>query len=451
MSRKDTLIDDEWEDVPDKAPSSRQSSLPPTFARQRRRNAGVKTVYITSQTTRKSAKSRARSQPLNTPLVDREELGKATRIAAASTVRYMGDILNTAFGLLRKPLGVLLFLWILGVLFVQLSHTFRTVFSPVCYIPGISRSSFCQTSYGSNAVKQADYTRLADIEASNLGHLMSESVDASGLSIDIKRAQMATSDLILLVRASNMSSRDALADALKDFVGDAKKASRGLQSLGAKISGAVDSIVAVNDHAMRAIEASQAEPSGLIQVWPFATSKEQRAQEVALATFSTAMDMLASTVERIVLEAELELAHLERLEEHLVTIQEIVSREDASISSKEEELLASLWTRFGWNKKQLRTYERHLALLQNVSAYRSRALAHVTAALHTLGTLSADMEELRDRAAAPEIIGDRIPAAVHMESIRGGIERLKEGRQKAKEREELVMRNILGINGVDKD
>jgi len=59
------------------------------------------------------------------------------------------------------------------------------------------------------------------------------------------------------------------------------------------------------------------------------------------------------------------------------------------------------------------------------------------------------MEELRERVAAPEITEGEIPLEVHVKSIRSGIERLQEGRIKAKEREEEAITRILSIDAAD--
>lgn len=59
--------------------------------------------------------------------------------------------------------------------------------------------------------------------------------------MEVKRAEMASQDLITLVRASNLKSAVQIADRLSTFVEDARGAGRSLRSLGAKIQGAVDS------------------------------------------------------------------------------------------------------------------------------------------------------------------------------------------------------------------
>lgn len=70
--------------------------------------------------------------------------------------------------------------------------------------------------------------------------------------------------------------------------------------------------------------------------------------------------------------------------------------------------------------------------------YRSKALAHVSASLIQLQQMQSDLEDLRDRVAAPALLADvgkdvqDIPLEVHIESIRKGVERLDSGRKKAK-------------------
>ena len=130
----------------------------------------------------------------------------------------------------------------------------------------------------------------------------------------------------------------------------------------------------------------------------------------------------------------------------LFTLHEIVSRENASISAAKEELLAELWTILGGNKRKLRGMDGHLFLLRHIGEYRTRAAAHVAAALQALIGMSEDMEDLRERVAAPELIGDRIPVEVHMKSIRAGLDRLQADRTRAREREEEAVKKILGVS-----
>jgi len=163
------------------------------------------------------------------------------------------------------------------------------------------------------------------------------------------------------------------------------------------------------------------------------------------------MNTLSVNMRRLALEAEVSILDLNTLEEHLNSILDVISREDSSINAAKDELLAQLWTILGGNRKELKGMDKHLALLKGVGGYRDRARAHVVAALQTLETMAEEMEELRERVAAPELVGNAIPIEVHMKSIRSGLERLKDRRIGAKRAEEQIRDRILRSEGEVKD
>ena len=150
--------------------------------------------------------------------------------------------------------------------------------------------------------------------------------------------------------------------------------------------------------------------------------------------------MLSANMERLVLEAEVSIADLNKLEKRLKSIHAIVSREENTISTAKDELEKQLLTKiFGLNRDQLRGMDENLALLKGVGGYRGRARAHVTAVLEMLRLMADDMNDLRERVAAPDLTGDQIPIDVHMKSLSGGLERLKGRRSGAQQlREQLV-------------
>lgn len=206
------------------------------------------------------------------------------------------------------------------------------------------------------------------------------------------------------------------------------------------------SVMAVNDYALHAIEEAQTKaPSrySLRSLSPW-TSARRSTKQVVAETFGQAMNVLSGNMQRLILEAETSLANLNSLEERLTTLHEMVTREDSSLSTAKEELLAELWTKLGGNRKTLRGFEQHLILLKDLNGYRKQALVHVVAALQTLQSMSEDMEDLRERVAAPDLVGSQIPVEVHMRSIRNGLERLREGRIRAKHLSEEAMYRVLG-------
>ncbi|EDR08712.1 uncharacterized protein LACBIDRAFT_297203 [Laccaria bicolor S238N-H82] len=381
----------------------------------------------------------------------KEQIAKSALEGAVFTGRYLLDVVGTALFLMRKPLSVLLGLFLLSLILVQAWTTIQGAFAPLCILPGISRTAICRRNTrvadsDQQAPRWADYSRLVDVQSRTFEELLEESLGGSSLSLEIKKAEMATTDLVTLVRVSNFKSRDMLAESLVEFVDDAKKTGRGLQKLTSKIGGAVDNVMAVNDYALHAIEEAQAKaPSrfSLQSLSPW-TSARRSTKEVVAETFGQAMNVLSGNMQRLILEAETSLVNLNSLEERLTTLQEMVTREDSSLSTAKEELLVELWTKLGGNRKTLRGFEKHLILLKDLNVYRKQALVHVVAALQTLQSMSEDMEDLRERVAAPDLVGSQIPVEVHMRSIRNGLERLREGRIRAKHLSEEAMYRVLG-------
>lgn len=96
---------------------------------------------------------------------------------------------------------------------------------------------------------------------------------------------------------------DRLANILMNFIDNAKLTGQGLQRLSAQVNGAVDSIIAVNDYALRTIEATNnASPSSLLRFSPFRFSP-RRSDAVLRETFADAMGVLSANMARLIIEA----------------------------------------------------------------------------------------------------------------------------------------------------
>jgi len=207
--------------------------------------------------------------------------------------------------------------------------------------------------------------------------------------------------------------------------------------------------MAVNDHALRTIEKANEKNSFFaLDIIPWA---EKRKLKLLKTTFDDAMDTLTSQVERLVIEAEANIYNLNELEERLIALNELVSRENRDVEGERDDLLASLWTKLGAHRKELRNFDKNFAILKNIKTYRNQARVHVIATLQTLQSLSEDMIEMRERVAAPGLIGERIPLEVQMKSIQLGIDRLKENRLRARQNHEAAIRAVtgLGLNEID--
>ncbi|KAJ8503440.1 hypothetical protein ONZ45_g10860 [Pleurotus djamor] len=371
------------------------------------------------------------------------------------TFEYALDILRRALGLLRIPLSILVVLWLLAIATTRVQHAMRAAFSPLCLVPGISSLAICTpeapnvppSAVPTKRLRHADYPKMVDLQSKTFEQLLDPSsiAGSSSLAINIKKSESATRDLATLVTYSNMKSKDSVVQVLRAFIGDAKATGRSLSKLNSKIGGAVDAITAVNDYALHSIEEAYAngQPSFFNALVPW--SNKPNTKEVVTRTFTQAMEVLSNQLRRLIVEAELARVNLEKLEEDLNTLHDILAREDASISTAKAQLLADLWTQLGRNKARIQQQDHNLLLLKDLGKYRDNALQIVMSALHTLRSLSDDLDELGERVATPELIGADIPVAVQIKSIKGGLERIREERIKARERETSV------IEGFQKD
>jgi hypothetical protein len=164
------------------------------------------------------------------------------------TGHYALNVFGNAIHLLRWPISIFLFLWFLSFMTGYISQTLRTVFQPFCVIPGFSISSMCRVDSDLKSTPKfipqwADYPKLVEVQSKTFEELLEESAGGPALSLEIKKAQMATSDLVTRVRISDLKAKDTLVTSLGEFLEDAKKTGEGLHKLTSKVRGAVDRCV----------------------------------------------------------------------------------------------------------------------------------------------------------------------------------------------------------------
>lgn len=162
-----------------------------------------------------------------------EERSHAGALAPKGAATHITDVLQTTLSSLKKLIGWILFVSILAFLF-EVQDPFRKVLAPICSIPGMARTSMCYVP------RRADYARLSQLEGSTFGRLLDDAVGSTSLSFEIKKAEMAAEDLIVLVEHSDLKGRDTLAKHLWRFAEAAKTAGDGLVRLNARVDGAVD-------------------------------------------------------------------------------------------------------------------------------------------------------------------------------------------------------------------
>lgn len=168
-----------------------------------------------------------------------------------------------------------------------------------------------------------------------------------------------------------------------------------------------------------------------------------RTSEVVAESFEVAMSNHAMHLGKLILQGQVVLDLLARLEEHLVVIHEMCMRESLVITDARDQLLADLWTTLGGNQRRLRGIRNHLNLLRNVSRYRTRALTHVLRAMEEISRREELIHELRAQAVVPGIAAGTIPLKIQLESIRSGIERLLDSGANARRKKAEITQQVL--------
>ena len=240
-------VQEGWEDASDVEEASQreaatsstgESQAARAVSRRKKRRVQTKTTFVASP-----APSRGHSikEHKKSPLVEAEVLQGAFTDGARFTASYAFDVVKGSVEKMRRPLSWFLFIYMFAWLASRMTPTLLAALSPLCILPGMSKSALCAPS---KPVLSVNFEKLIDIQGSAFEQLVEESAGGSQLSIDVLRAEMATQDLANLVRYSNLQSRDNIADMLHTIGRDAKKTGRGLSKLNARVVGAIDECVA---------------------------------------------------------------------------------------------------------------------------------------------------------------------------------------------------------------
>ncbi|PIL23152.1 transporter [Ganoderma sinense ZZ0214-1] len=365
------------------------------------------------------------------------EIAHARRFAGLVAVfgtlfRSVMDALRVVIVLLKVPFIVFLFAYLSLLLLGRVVDTASERLAPVCNIfPNLpicrvtAAADNLSATLGNvgrkpvNYMHRVDFPGLMDLQSRTLDQLLAQSTSGSQLALSIKQAELAVKDLGIVVKASNLTSKDVLAQALEEFAQEAKLAGRDLQRLSAKLYGTVDTVLAFDDYALRSLASAQTSGADV--------------RETAVAMFRSTMTSLALEVTRVILDATAVAASLDALEEKLSIIRSLCEQEMVLTKSNLSDVLSELWSTVGGNKDKIYHLTNQVEILRNVDWYRSLSVAHVVATTEILLTLKAELSELRDKLNTPELIGDAIPIEVQIASIERGARRIKEEKLKTRQ------------------
>ena len=365
------------------------------------------------------------------------------------------DVLGKVFSTLQTPIALLVAVYILIGMSVLLRNLLTSsvysALSPICRIPGSSLLNLpmCKTNlpanYEGDDAPTVQFDELMTVQ-DKFEAVLEASAGGVSLPLDMKRGETSIRDLRTVVRHSSLRSKNELVLEFDGFIETARIASWDLQKFNSHVGHSVDKVLATARWTRRVLEdisireASQGAISSFVNGKILAPFQPVRFTESALVDqYIQHSRTVEDEINRLVQEAQALLSVLLNMEDRLDLIHDIAVRDDLKAQGSKEEVLSELWTLLGGNSKKLGKLDSQLKLLKQVNTYRQSALAHVSGTLVKLQAMSHELEDLRERVGGVEMV----PLSVHIENIEMGVERLEQGRTKARELEQDVMRSTL--------
>ncbi|KAK0295426.1 hypothetical protein LTS00_006057 [Friedmanniomyces endolithicus] len=337
------------------------------------------------------------------------------------------------------------------------TNTITNALTPICRIPGASylHLPFCPSPTTTELQGPAEFDKLVQAQSQFEDVLASTQVGAN-LPMDMKRSEASIRDLKHVVQYSTLPSRNELVFEFTGFIDTARQASQDLSKFNSRIGRAVDQILSTNRWTLSVIDGVSATEAsrGALSRWatsnlnifaPFQPLPLSR--DVLLDQYLRHTGAVEEQILTLITEAQALLNILDNLDGRLDIIASIATRDGIKIDDNKEELFAYLWTKLGGNRNTVAKLAQQSELLKEVGAYRRLAWAHVTTTIVRLQAIRDTLEDLRERVALPEVVGEKVPLEVHIESIRLGIERLEQQREAGRRVEAEGYARVMGRAG----
>jgi hypothetical protein len=384
---------------------------------------------------------------------------------AGHTADWFLDVFGGALKALRKPISLVIALYLFAGILVMvqniLTRSIYSALSPVCRIPGVSllglpicRSPLSQ-GYLDSPNAPVEFEQLMNVQG-QFEEVLEASAAGVSLPLDMKRGETSIRDLRQIVRFSHLNSKQEMILELDGFIETARIASYDLQKFNSHIGRGVDNVLATARWTQRVLDdiatkSNRGFVSGFFPdkfLAPFQPLKFT--ENTLLSQYIEHTRIVSDEIETLIAEAQALLYVLQNLEDRLDVVHGIALRDDIHAQGQKEEILSQLWTLLGGNRAALGKYNSQLKLLRQVGEYRKIAWAHVSGTIIRLQAMGAELEELRERVGGAEILKE-IPLAVHLESIRLGVERLEKGRESSRELEQNHLNRVLDRGGKDNE
>lgn len=366
-------------------------------------------------------------------------------------IRLVLSAFSIIFNILKPLLAVGLALWLLafGARIVLTNAISRTV-RPICQLPGVSflNLPFCSFPQAPGAL---EFDELMTVQSA-FEDVLASSAGGVTLPLDMKRSEASIRDLKHVVQYSTLPSRNELVFEFGGFIETARQAAADLTKFNSRIGRAVDHVLSTNRWTLQVIDgvAEREEAQGSVGRFfqntvlaPFQSARIT--EDLLLEQYLLHTRAIEEQIDSLIMEAQALLAILQNLDDRLDVIHSITTRDGVNVKGSRDELFVHLWTWVGGNRSSMKKHDEQLMLLRQLTIYRKNAWDHVAGTILKLQAIGAGLEDLRERVAAPEVLGARqdIPLRMHIERIQMGVERLEEQRSDARRVEGQAQRAVL--------
>jgi hypothetical protein len=369
---------------------------------------------------------------------------------------WLLDVLGGALKALKRPvswvIAIYAFAGLLTLVQNLLTNSVYSALSPICRLPGSSFFHLPMCRIREDPAPAIEFDQLMTVQ-SRFGDVLEQSAAGVSLPLDMKRGETSIRDLRQVVRFSQLSSRNELVLEFDGFIETARIASYNLQKFNSHVGRGVDNVLATARWTQRVLDDMTFKRFSRGVIPSFIHDKIlapfqplQFTESKLLVQYIQHTRIVSEEIEALVVEAQALLGVLQNLEDRLEVIHGIAYRDNMHAQLSKDEILSQLWTLLGGNRGILGKYNKQLGLLRQVGEYRKTAWAHVSSTILKLQAMGAELEELRERVGSAELLHHRadIPLAVHLESIRLGVDRLERGREAARELEKHYLERVLG-------
>ncbi|KAI0384019.1 hypothetical protein F5Y04DRAFT_248785 [Hypomontagnella monticulosa] len=382
----------------------------------------------------------------------------------ASVPEFLFDTAAWTFGTLRMafryaqwPLAISFAIYLsIGALLMAkdaLIHSVTAPLVPLCYIPGASLLNlpFCPDPSAKTASSLVEFDELMNVQA-QFEKVLDDSAQGVSLPMDMKRSEASVRDLRTMVKYSDLPTRNELVHEFDNYIGTVRDSANDLQMFNTHVGSAVDSVISINRWTSRYIDSIAMEREAHNNMlsrfsdWIFAPFQPSVFDErPLLEKYIEHTAMVSDKIANLIIEAQAILRLLNQAENSLELISEHVVQTNNVVKEAQNEVFWTIWTLIGANNRRLHNLKSQLGLLKQVESQRTSAVERLAGLIHDLFDIQTKLGDLRDRVAAPELLGDTnaIPLRVHIETINAGVERLEAARSRIRAEENERLQQAL--------